>query len=70
LLDKYLRDELDWPIDSDNFEDLTFDYRPEELGPDAKTAVEIKRARKPQTGMSRSFLWRASPAGGSFWDRF
>jgi len=39
---KYLRDELDWPIETDNFEDLTFDYEPEELGIDAKTAVKIK----------------------------
>jgi hypothetical protein len=23
---KYLRDELDWPVDSDDFEDLTYDY--------------------------------------------
>ena len=28
----YLRDELDWPIHSDDFDDLTFEYTPEELG--------------------------------------
>jgi hypothetical protein len=39
---KYLRDKLDWPIETDNFDDLTFDYDPEELGIDAKTAVKIK----------------------------
>jgi len=39
---KYLRDELEWPIDSDDFDELTFDYEPEELGLDAKTAVKIK----------------------------
>lgn len=39
---KYLRDELDWPIESDDFDELTFDYEPEELGLDAKTAVQIK----------------------------
>lgn len=39
---KYLRDELDWPIDSDDFDELTFDYEPEELGLDLKTAVKIK----------------------------
>jgi hypothetical protein len=27
---KFLRDELDWPIESDDFEELTFDYTPEE----------------------------------------
>jgi predicted helicase len=43
---KYLRDELDWPIESDNFEDLTFDYEPEELGLDAKTAVKIKEIKQ------------------------
>jgi len=46
---KFLRDELDWPIDStDDFEDLTFDYTPEELGIDAANAAkidEIKRLR-------------------------
>src|SRR3989337_569113 len=45
---KYLRDELDWPVESDSFEDLTFDYEPEELGIDAKTAAKIdgiKQAR-------------------------
>jgi hypothetical protein len=46
---KFLRDELDWPIDStDDFDDLVFDYTPEELGIDAASAVkidEIKRLR-------------------------
>ena len=44
----YLRDELGWPIDSDDFEELTFEYTPEELGIDAKNAAriqEIKRLR-------------------------
>ena len=45
----YLRDELGWPIDSDDFEELTFDYNPEkDLGIDAKNAAkihEIKRLR-------------------------
>jgi len=43
---KYLRDELDWPIESDDFDDLTFDYEPEELGIDAKTAVKIKEIKQ------------------------
>lgn len=43
---KYLRDELDWPIESDDVEDLTFDYDPEELGLDAKTAVKIKEIKQ------------------------
>ena len=44
----YLRDELGWPIDSDDFEELTFEYTPEELGIDTKNAAkihEIKRLR-------------------------
>jgi predicted helicase len=43
---KYLRDELDWPIESDDFDELTFDYEPEELGLDAKTAVKIKEIKQ------------------------
>ncbi len=43
---KYLRDELDWPIESDDFEEITFDYAPEELGLDAETAVKIKEVRQ------------------------
>ena len=49
----YLRDELGWPIDSDDFEELTFEYPPEELGIDAKNAAniqEIKRLRPLVSG--------------------
>lgn len=28
----YLRNELKWPIETDNWDDLTFEYDPEELG--------------------------------------
>jgi predicted helicase len=46
---KFLREELDWPIDStDDFEELTFDYTPEELGIEPASAAkidEIKRLR-------------------------
>ena len=38
----YLRDELDWPIDTEDFDSLTFDYEAEELGLDAKAAVKVK----------------------------
>ena len=50
---KYLRDEMGWPVGSDSFEDLTFDYAPEELGIDAKNAAkieEIKRLRPLSSG--------------------
>jgi hypothetical protein len=43
---KYLRDELDWPIESEDFDELTFEYEPEELGIDAKTAVKIKEIKQ------------------------
>ena len=49
----YLRDELGWPIKSGDFEELTFEYAPEELGIDAKNAAkiqEIKRLRPLVTG--------------------
>jgi len=50
---KYLRDELNWPIDSDDFDERSFDYTAEELGIDAKTAAkiqEIKQLRPLATG--------------------
>ena len=42
----YLRDELDWPIHSDDFEELTFEYTPEELGIDAKNAAKIQKIKR------------------------
>jgi hypothetical protein len=43
---KYLRDELDWPIESEDFDDLTFDYEPDELGLDFKTAAKIQEIKQ------------------------
>lgn len=43
---RYLRDELGWPVESDDFEELTYDYEPEELGLDAKAAVKIKEIKQ------------------------
>ena len=43
---KYLRDELDWPIESDDFEELTFDFTPEELGIDKKNAAKIQEIKR------------------------
>ena len=57
----YLRDELGWPIDSDDFEELTFEYTPEELGIDAKNAAtiqEIKRLRPLVPGPALGHLLR------------
>ena len=42
----YLRDELGWPIDSDDFEKLTFEYTPEELGIDMKNAAKIQEIKR------------------------
>jgi len=50
---KYLRDDLDWPIESDSFDEISFDYTAEELGIDEKTAAkiqEIKQLRPLVTG--------------------
>src|SRR4051794_36076221 len=43
---RYLRDEMSWPIDSDDFEEVTFDYTPEELGIDLKNAVKIEEIKR------------------------
>ena len=42
----YLRDEMGWPIDSDDFEELTFEYTPEELGIDPKNAAKIQEIKR------------------------
>lgn len=51
-LTAYLRDELDWPIEAGDAEDITFDYTPSELGLDEKAAVRIKEIKqlRPLTG--------------------
>lgn len=43
---KYLRDELEWPIETENFDELTFDYHPDEFGLDPKKAVKIKEIKQ------------------------
>src|SRR3972149_6040034 len=43
---KYLREELDWPIDTEDFEDLTFDYEPEELGIHSKLAAKVETIKQ------------------------
>jgi hypothetical protein len=42
----YLRDVLDWPIESDDTADITFDYTAAELGLDEKAAVRIKEIKQ------------------------
>jgi predicted helicase len=43
---KFLRDELEWPIESQDFEELTFDYTPEELGIDTASAAKIQEIKR------------------------
>ncbi len=42
----YLRDELDWPIESEDIEDISFDYTSAELGIAAEAAVRIKEIKQ------------------------
>ena len=43
---KYLRDDLGWPIDTEDVDELTFEYAPDELGLDAKSAAKIKEIKQ------------------------
>ena len=42
----FLRDEMDWPIVSDDFEELTFEYSAEELGIDDANAAKIQEIKR------------------------
>ena len=42
----FLRDELDWPIGRAHFDDLTFDYAPEEIGIDGRNAAKIQEIKR------------------------
>lgn len=59
----FLRDELDWPIEADDFDELTFDYEPEELGIDAHTAAKIEEIKQLRP-LAAGQLW------GVFFIRF
>ena len=43
---RYLRDQMRWPINGGDFEELTFEYTPEELGIDAKNAAKIQEIKR------------------------
>ena len=43
---KYLRTDLGWPVDEEDAEKLTFEYDPEDLGLDEKTAVKVRSAKQ------------------------
>jgi len=42
---RYLRDNMGWPIEVDDFEEMTFEYTPEELGIDIKNAAKIQEIK-------------------------
>ena len=42
----YLREEMAWPIEGDDFEELTFEYTPEELGIDVKNSAKIQDIKR------------------------
>ncbi len=43
---EYLRDEMDWPISTESFEESTFDYGLDELGIDAKNSAKIQEIKR------------------------
>lgn len=59
----YLRDELDWPVESDDVEDISFSYEPDELGLDAEHAAKIHQIKQIRPLHSRQ-PW------GIFWVSF
>jgi hypothetical protein len=42
---KYLQERLDWPVDLEEADDLTFEYQPEELGLDEQYRVKIREIK-------------------------
>jgi len=43
---RFLREEMGWPIESGDFEELTFEYTPEELGIDTASAAKIQEIKR------------------------
>ena len=43
---KYLRDDLSWPIEAEDFDDLVFDWDPEDLGIDPHNAAKIEQIKQ------------------------
>jgi predicted helicase len=60
---KYLKEDLNWPIGSDDVEEVTFDYDPTELGFDSASTAKIDEVRqlRPLT---------AGQKWGIFWVKF
>ena len=60
---KYLKDDLNWPIESDKVEDVTFDYNPAELGFDSDSTAKIDEVLQLRP-LSTNQTW------GIFWVKF
>lgn len=43
---RYLRDRMGWPIEGEDFEEITFEYTPDELGIDPKNAAKIQEIKR------------------------
>ena len=68
----YLRDELAWPIEGDDFDEMTFEYTPNELGIDVSNTAkiqEIKRLRPlaPNQPWGHLLLSSSSPSNFLSW---
>jgi len=59
----FLRDELDWPIESEDPEDITFDYDPKDLGIDEAAAVCIRVCGSSSSRDTAARAWKTF--GGS-----
>ena len=60
---KYLKTDLNWPIESDDVEDVTFDYDPAELGFDTASTAKIEEVRQLRP-LTHGQKW------GIFWVKF
>lgn len=54
---RYLEDELDWPLQEYGFDELTFEYQPEELGLREEDAAKVRRIHQLRP------LWHGQPWG-------
>ena len=53
----YLRDEMAWPIEGDDFDEMTFEYTPEELGIDVRNTAKIQEIKRLRPLASNQPLW-------------
>lgn len=60
---KYLKDDLNWPIGSEEVEDVTFNYDPAELGFDTLSTAKIEEVRQIRP-------LETNQAWGIFWVKF